>query len=58
MMVKDPEKVSSIHGESLLFTQMLLFFCVSIFYVQWVDEIASAGADQFTFHIEATGKTF
>jgi hypothetical protein len=23
---------------------------------QWVDDIAKAGADQFTFHIEATGE--
>jgi ribulose-phosphate 3-epimerase len=22
---------------------------------QWVDDFAAAGADQFTFHIEATG---
>ena len=34
------------------------FFCVAIFHVQWVDKIASAGADQFIFHTEATGKRF
>lgn len=24
---------------------------------QWVDDMAKAGADQYTFHLEATGKS-
>jgi ribulose-phosphate 3-epimerase len=35
-----------------LFSQEYAFFCS--LQQQWVDDFAAAGADQFTFHIEAT----
>ena len=33
---------------------LLINFMVAVFF-QWVDDMADAGADQYTFHIEATG---
>ena len=36
-----------------MLTNNVITFCC----VQWVDDMADAGADQYTFHLEATGKS-
>ena len=50
MMVSEPEKV-----------QLVDIYCLyknnSIFCSQWVDDMADAGADQYTFHLEATSES-
>ena len=50
MMVSEPEKVRIIFVNTC---SKSLFFSLSL---KWVDEMADAGANQYTFHLEATGK--
>ena len=52
MMVSEPEKVKIFFRYS--FSNM---HTVS-FPMQWLDDMIDAGADQYTFHLEATGDIY
>ena len=64
-----PQEIfSMIYNKSCTVIKRLLIFCrclfllfyniLLLFSLKWVDDMADAGSDQYTFHIEATGNKY